>query len=645
MSLTPRRWTALLVPALLVVLLGLQIALGIRGFDRPHLGTLGLLEAPGTLLGWGGVLVLLVLFGWLLLGYWGRDPFGLSGPGGIGVRLVFCVVLGVATAGLLALVGGATVGGLWGARLAELLQTLGSVLAALLLLAMAAAAGMLAIAPFFSRIPAARPPTESGSVLRLEPPPGLFDGTRSRGPKPLYPVRRYDEAGNELPMEIEGRDVGPIRYRESDAPVGVAEPPPPEPTPVPPASELHPGVRFAEPEEGEEPPAEDGPPAEPSPAAPARPQRLRPGVRYADEPPPPAEAESDEPASRGRPEMPLPAGVRYRDEDAIEDPEEDARATATEPGPPGPAPSEAPSAPKGPAPPGDPVDPEAALVALADALPADAEPEEDDEARALAEADAEALALLEETAPFETAAISDEESMALYRQKLEGSGFFDEPAASVPVAPDAVAPPLGKEARPARKGKRRKTRPAEAAPASGDTKRSGPGGKAKKTRRTARAAPAETAPTKAGAKARGGTRAAATDGKARPAKAKKSRRTAGADADAPARPEAKAPAQAPAKRHAPPRSPGRDDAGREHDAAPRRKGAALPQDDLSAKAVEVAFERGAASSVLLSRKLGIGYARARALMESLVKAGVLGEMTPSGARPLLVSREEWDARG
>ena len=79
--------------------------------------------------------------------------------------------------------------------------------------------------------------------------------------------------------------------------------------------------------------------------------------------------------------------------------------------------------------------------------------------------------------------------------------------------------------------------------------------------------------------------------------------------------------------------------------APSRKGAVqAPPADLFDRAVDVAFERGAASSVLISRKLGIGYARARTLMDDLVAQGILGEITASGARPLLVSREEWDAR-
>lgn len=80
--------------------------------------------------------------------------------------------------------------------------------------------------------------------------------------------------------------------------------------------------------------------------------------------------------------------------------------------------------------------------------------------------------------------------------------------------------------------------------------------------------------------------------------------------------------------------------------APPRKGAGVtgPEDEVYRRAVAVAMERSAASSVLLSRRLGIGYAQARALIELLVKDGILGEMTPSGSRPLLISEAEWDER-
>jgi S-DNA-T family DNA segregation ATPase FtsK/SpoIIIE len=66
---------------------------------------------------------------------------------------------------------------------------------------------------------------------------------------------------------------------------------------------------------------------------------------------------------------------------------------------------------------------------------------------------------------------------------------------------------------------------------------------------------------------------------------------------------------------------------------------------LFGASVEAALERGSASLVLLKRKLGVGYARAAALMEALVEEGILGEMTASGSRPTLITAAEWGRRG
>jgi hypothetical protein len=65
-------------------------------------------------------------------------------------------------------------------------------------------------------------------------------------------------------------------------------------------------------------------------------------------------------------------------------------------------------------------------------------------------------------------------------------------------------------------------------------------------------------------------------------------------------------------------------------------------DPVFVKAVEASLERGAASAVLLTRRLGLGYGKAQALIERLAKTGVLGEVSPTGARPVLISREELD---
>jgi S-DNA-T family DNA segregation ATPase FtsK/SpoIIIE len=67
-------------------------------------------------------------------------------------------------------------------------------------------------------------------------------------------------------------------------------------------------------------------------------------------------------------------------------------------------------------------------------------------------------------------------------------------------------------------------------------------------------------------------------------------------------------------------------------------------DPLLAQAVDVALGRGHASAVLLTRRLGVGFARAKSLIDQMVEQGVLGDMTASGTRPVIVSREDWEAR-
>lgn len=79
------------------------------------------------------------------------------------------------------------------------------------------------------------------------------------------------------------------------------------------------------------------------------------------------------------------------------------------------------------------------------------------------------------------------------------------------------------------------------------------------------------------------------------------------------------------------------------DAAPARRGSTA-SDPLFSASVEAALERGAASLVLLKRKLGVGYARAASLMEALVAEGIVGEMSASGSRPTLITATEWARR-
>ena len=165
--------------------------------------------------------------------------------------------------------------------------------------------------------------------------------------------------------------------------------------------------------------------------------------------------------------------------------------------------------------------------------------------------------------------------MARYREKLEGSGFFDD---SEPV--EAPAAPEDEPAAKAKSAKKAKPK--------------------KKSKAAAKKAPRKKTPRK----------------------------------------------KKPSPDEHPPLPLGdpEDEAAPEPPAPPPRKGSPpATEEELIDAAVRVAIERGAASSVLLSRRLGIGYARARAVMDVLVKRGVLGNMGPSGSRPVQITLADWEA--
>src|SRR5688572_17345387 len=105
MNAAVRKWLPALAPGLVLVLLAIQLLLGFRGFDRPHPGLVGALELPGRLLGWGGVVLLLPLLAWLLVGWWG---FGVTG---MALKMLGAVTLGLAVGGLAGLAGGEAAGG------------------------------------------------------------------------------------------------------------------------------------------------------------------------------------------------------------------------------------------------------------------------------------------------------------------------------------------------------------------------------------------------------------------------------------------------------------------------------------------------------------------------------------------------------
>jgi hypothetical protein len=544
MSETKPRWQATAIPAGILALLAVQIFHGLAGFDRPHGGLLSLLESPGTLLGWGGIAILLAPLAWTLWGWRGRDL------GGWPVKILGTAALGLAVGGAAGLAD-PVAGGRVGGALAGLVGgAVGAIPALLLMLLMGASGFMLAAARLFVA-PAPEPKPSPSPLAPARPKP-----RRDRTSSP-YPARRYDEDGNEIPLAFEdSRDVGGIRYRDEEAsgpaakPVAAAreasvepaaptveEPPPPATAPPPArvARSLPRGIRYAD-----EPPEEPG-----APAPPLEITRLIPGVRYADG----GEAPTDKaPAPTGRrPNLPA------HDAEAGSPPVLAAEALA-------------------------------ALRRQLDEPTPDAPP-----SKATPASTAKPPATTTPETPGATGGAS-------YRSKLAASGLFDALTTGHATSPQARGaapsdPPTPAEAaRPARTKRRAK-------PATTDADLP-----------LAATPPAEATPTPTengeGPRADGGSR----------------RRGSRA-----ARGKATVPTGSPA--------------------APRPSDEIdTPPDPLFEQAVAAALERGAASPVLLTRRLGVGYARARALMDALVAAGILGEMTASGSRPTTIAREAWEAR-
>jgi hypothetical protein len=537
------RYAPLIGLGLLLLLLVIQVVQAVEGFVPPHGGVLGVLELPGTLLGWGGVLVVAFALAWVLFGWWDR---GFSRTT---LRLLGVVALGLAVAGFLGLLAGPSGGGRVGTALGELLgETLGTIPALVLLALMAVPGFLLSASPLWGGTPtdgAARPVT----VEELEPPPGLYEGSAGGT---SYPARRYDEAGNEIPMSFGTTDVGPVRYLDEEAeeePVRA-----PEPVEAPDPDELPFGVRFAD---------------EPAPE-PDTPRLLE--VEY------------------GRPDIPLPAGVRFADEPAPEpEPEPETELDTTEAAPTSPARAAV-------------ADDIVAPEALVGPAVSRTEPPPD-AGRALDHA---------------MEPLRDGDAAARYRAKLEGSGIFDEPAP--PAAPAASAEATARK-KPSAKKTTRKKSPAKKR----TTKKKATKKKATK-KTTAKKKAAKRTATKAAAKRKATKKKTVkkTTARKKAASSKKPRTTKQRATKATSVQAAVDVAAV---------TTGDD----------TRKGAAS-EEALYAKAVEVALDRGAASSVLLSRKLGIGYARARTLMGQLVDDGVLGEMAPSGSRPVLITEKDWKGR-
>ncbi len=67
-------------------------------------------------------------------------------------------------------------------------------------------------------------------------------------------------------------------------------------------------------------------------------------------------------------------------------------------------------------------------------------------------------------------------------------------------------------------------------------------------------------------------------------------------------------------------------------------------DELLDDAVMVVLESGQASVSMLQRRLKLGYSRAARIVDQMEERGIVGPFEGSKPRPLLITREEWEAR-
>ncbi len=698
MNAALRKWVPALAPALLVLLLGLQVLLGARGFNDPHSGPLGALELPGRLLGWGGVALLLPLLVWLLLGWWGFDVTGMA------LKTLGALTLGLSVGGLAALWGGTAQGGLIGGPLGGLLDdALGGFLATVLLLLMLVPGALLASARFqlgarATGAGADGPKPRNSPSLRAPPQPlgssvqplkVAAQALKEAGPIPKapraqgwYPEKRYDAQGNELPMTFGGSsDVGAIRFRDAEGEAAATEKgAPAEEDAARSASERGPGGwpqgLVADPEEGphaaaaagtghssgaddppeatppqddadlgplhvrddrrETPPSRRARPAPPPATGPPAPQQRAPAppppVARTAAPPPPAPVPPVPPAPPAKvfsrqlfPKNPgdavLLPGVRYRDE--------------AEPPPPAPelppAPAPAPQAPAPSAVADEPATrrPRSRKPAATPPAKSQAAPPPADELSPLGPPSVPYVRAA--PPPTEEATVSraleplgDMAAMARYRNKLEASGIFASGGAAAPPTPPPRTPaaPTQAQVQAAAQAKvaQAKVTQAKLQQAKHEQAKVKRASEERLTPPAATQAPEPEKPTASG----------------KPEKPKAGR-SPQAETGKLFETESPPPSAPPAAKKAPP---------------PEKKAGAKPprgawvealKDTGFLQAVEAVVERGAASPVLLTRRLGVGYARAQALVERLALTGVVGEVAPNGSRPVLIRAEDLEA--
>ena len=59
------------------------------------------------------------------------------------------------------------------------------------------------------------------------------------------------------------------------------------------------------------------------------------------------------------------------------------------------------------------------------------------------------------------------------------------------------------------------------------------------------------------------------------------------------------------------------------------------------KAIEVVVEMGQASTTMLQRRVGLGYARAARLIDVMEQRGIVGPYQGSKPRAVLLTKEQW----
>ena len=64
-------------------------------------------------------------------------------------------------------------------------------------------------------------------------------------------------------------------------------------------------------------------------------------------------------------------------------------------------------------------------------------------------------------------------------------------------------------------------------------------------------------------------------------------------------------------------------------------------DEMFDRAVEVVIESGQASTSMLQRRVGLGYARAARLIDYMEQRGIVGPYQGSKPRKVLMTKEEW----